>query len=104
MTHSKLDLVLFCNAYESEEIAYEKSHLKKAVKRQKIVQSITYLPRQEVEHDEEYEKLKREVMQILSKKLFNKCLKLTDDALDLKQSLSSSESLSKALRKIRRNS
>ena len=35
MVHSKLDLVLFCNAYESEEIAYENRNLRKAVLRGK---------------------------------------------------------------------
>ena len=30
MTHSKLDMVLFCNAYEYEEIAYENNKLSKA--------------------------------------------------------------------------
>ena len=35
MVHSKLDLVLFCNAYEFEEIAYENRNLRKAVLRGK---------------------------------------------------------------------
>ena len=68
MTHSKLDIVLFCNAYESEEIAYEKRNLKKAIQKGKVLQSRANLVQYEVEHDEEYEKLKKEVMLILSQK------------------------------------
>ena len=82
LMHSKLDLILFCNAYESEEIVYEKKNLIKAVQKGKILQSNADLLIYDIEHDEEYEKLKREVMQILSKRLFIKCLQLTDDALD----------------------
>ena len=37
LMHSKLDLVLFCNAYESEETAYEKKNLIKAVQKGKIL-------------------------------------------------------------------
>ena len=68
MTHSKLDIVLFCNAYESEEIAYEKRNLKKAIQKGKVLQGGACLIQYKVEHDEEYEKLKKEVMLILSQK------------------------------------
>ena len=102
MMHSKLDLVLFCNAYEFEEITYERRKLIKAVQKGKALQSCVDLLRYEDEHDEEYGKLKREVMLMFSKKLFLKCLSSTDNALDPNRSLCSLKSLSKAYIKIHR--
>ena len=95
MTHSKLDLVLFCNAYESEEIAYENLKMKKkAIKKGKLFQRSTGMFAYEDQHDdEEYLKLKREVMEILSKKLFIKCLALTEDVMDRHRSFRSKKSL-----------
>ena len=64
MKYSKLDLVLFCNAYESEEIAYEKRNLNKASQKGKFWMGSSDLFPYEDQHNEEYSKLKREVMQI----------------------------------------
>ena len=64
MKHSKLDLVLFCNAYESEEIAYVKRNLNKASQKGKFWMGSSDLFPYEDQHNEEYSKLKREVMQI----------------------------------------
>ena len=96
MMHSKLDVVLFCNAYELEEITYEMKKLKKAVQKGKVQKYCIDLHRYLDDYNEEYEKLKREVMLIFSKKLFIKCLSSTDDALDPNRPLNSLESLSKA--------
>ena len=67
---------------------------KKAIKRCKLFQRSAGMLDCEDEHgDEEYLKLKREVMEILSKKLFIKCLALTGNVLDRHRSFRSKKSL-----------